>query len=530
MTLSYLNQRVKNFCANKRFQKFSDDTSIHGFKELYYARRKFWLVFWFVTVSCAFGITMFQVYRAIFQYINQPTQTIVVSGSMEEILYPKMKACFLHWIYWLNWEKIYSLNFTKAALLYGMSFLSDTYSTEWFDVGQAKKSFEDQMEANGIQKLSEFYKLLAKNFPLADPSNLLMIDNSPFFSITEILYKNDWGTVMCYSTPDNIVNRTSLQLMDHIFSFAVQDQTYDLLRSFLTADEYGHYIAQSLIYSSNYIFGPNIFLETLSNISLPLLLYIDGYGTDNIIVSFENDWYKITVDVSAHRWKNTNQHPCDPSAKGSSKDNRKVEKCFAKNRMSTCTCPKLYDTMLTGNDNHKNLCTKRITFLDYNSPEPKSNFLVSLDTELRCKPSATFYNQLQDCLASVRSSCEVWRYTSIASCNIIDSRLRNLISKNITEIFIVIPIADEILVTIETDSQTWEDFIGNVGGLLGIWTGASVLSFVQLFYLCCYSENTESNNVTPILRPNSSEINLKAYYKKYFSKNTKKCKSISPGS
>jgi len=35
------------------------------------------------------------------------------------------------------------------------------------------------------------------------------------------------------------------------------------------------------------------------------------------------------------------------------------------------------------------------------------------------------------------------------------------------------------------DAQTWEDFVASVGGLLGVWTGASIVSFVQMFYILC---------------------------------------------
>lgn len=43
---------------------------------------------------------------------------------------------------------------------------------------------------------------------------------------------------------------------------------------------------------------------------------------------------------------------------------------------------------------------------------------------------------------------------------------------------------------VETDRQTWEDFVGNVGGLLGVWPGASLMSVFQLFYLCCCARVT----------------------------------------
>lgn len=34
------------------------------------------------------------------------------------------------------------------------------------------------------------------------------------------------------------------------------------------------------------------------------------------------------------------------------------------------------------------------------------------------------------------------------------------------------------------EAYSWEDVIANVGGLLGLWLGASVVSFVQIIHVC----------------------------------------------
>lgn len=59
------------------------------------------------------------------------------------------------------------------------------------------------------------------------------------------------------------------------------------------------------------------------------------------------------------------------------------------------------------------------------------------------------------------------------------------------------PIEKSVFVIAETDSQSWKVFIANVDGLLGIPLGASIVSFVQTIYLCCFSENdlSETNTV-----------------------------------
>lgn len=40
---------------------------------------------------------------------------------------------------------------------------------------------------------------------------------------------------------------------------------------------------------------------------------------------------------------------------------------------------------------------------------------------------------------------------------------------------------------IEKETYTWVTMLSNVGGTIGLFNGASIISFFQLFYLCCGS-------------------------------------------
>ncbi len=48
---------------------------------------------------------------------------------------------------------------------------------------------------------------------------------------------------------------------------------------------------------------------------------------------------------------------------------------------------------------------------------------------------------------------------------------------------------------IEKESYTWVTLLGNVGGTIGLFNGASIISIFQFFYLCCGSSKKKMNVV-----------------------------------
>lgn len=455
----------------------------------------------------AFALTTFQVARAIVQYVYQPSTSVVLPTKFDDILYPKIRTCYMHWAYWVDWKKAFELNYTKPAILYALSFLSVIYSSERFTIPDARTNLTEQMKANNISTVSEFYKSIAKKFPLANPSNLYQIDDSLLFTEIELVYKKFWGTVLCYSTPNDVFANHMAEAEEHIFSFAVQDQSYSIFEQFVTKEEYSRTVALWLTYRANYLFSPEASLKDLSGVTLPLLFFLDGYSESSDQIMYDNDWYKLEVTVSAHRWKNTPDYRCDPDTKGISKNQTEIQLCQAAYQIDTCFCP-YFDLMtLVDRDEQMKLCSHSINFLDNLTSSylerGRDGYLKSL---LKCETNEVARNDYDKCVDNVRRPCEVWSYSTMGTFYTFDKTIREIATKNITEIFVLFPIPDEILITIELDGQTWEDFAGNVGGVLGIWTGASVVSFIQMFYLCCCSskEFSNSNIIDVAWRPKRS--------------------------
>lgn len=98
-----------------------------------------------------------------------------------------------------------------------------------------------------------------------------------------------------------------------------------------------------------------------------------------------------------------------------------------------------------------------------------SSFVLEPDAEckLRCLESCTqwFYSAT----SQVSRSGEVWP-------------LRLNIEINFQ-------LSHSVMVSEEVAAYTWTTLIGNIGGLLGIWLGASLLSFLQSLYLLSSSNN-----------------------------------------
>lgn len=91
-----------------------------------------------------------------------------------------------------------------------------------------------------------------------------------------------------------------------------------------------------------------------------------------------------------------------------------------------------------------------------------------------------------DCKLRCLESCAQWFY----SATIHASKSRN-IGNYYLDIEINFPLSHSVMVSEETAAYTWTTLVSNVGGLIGIWLGASLLSFLQPIYLLLCPNDTE---------------------------------------
>lgn len=149
---------------SESLRDFSNNSSMHGFRELYHAKSIFWKTIWFLVILTAIGLSLFQLTQLVISSIEEPTTTVIrpLSGEME---YPPLSICYIHWSYWVNWSLVEELGFDKKSAFYGFSFFGDVTSETYFDWIEAKEMFIQMMNNNGFSKLTEFYMKISYENP-----------------------------------------------------------------------------------------------------------------------------------------------------------------------------------------------------------------------------------------------------------------------------------------------------------------------------------------------------------------------------
>lgn len=521
------------------FQKFSDGTSLHGYAELFHAKSAFWKITWTIVVVGALIVTGFQVYKAIVQYVEQSSTTLIVPLDSPNLEYPTVGVCFIHWISWVNWTKAYSMNFTKESLLYGFSYLTPIFSPTIFNVTEAEEKFIDVMTNNNISTLSQLYKSLAKRFPLVHGQNdyggLLVADPEFFNSIEFHLRNND--VYLCYVVRGDEIAKimtekrkyaASSRANMNVFNFSMQDPTYSMYSRYITYEEYNYNVGYWLLKKTNYwLVTLQDYMKNYTGFTFPIRVYPDMYSDKYIEVTTDSNSFTIEMTPSVHRWMNTKKKPCSEGLKSISTNTTCDDLCKAQFRYSLKICLALDFAALLDQDYPTNMCKNEISFLPIlfgteANIQPATSAvhpLVATTDELVTESSIPVVTtelienpvyidlekQYYACGNKCMETCEVWNYEYSMTVTTFVSVIRSSVFKNQTDISIIYPDEDDVLITIEVDSRTWEDFVANVGGLLGVWTGASIVSFLQMFYLCCCTESECNCCSTRLFRQSETE-------------------------
>lgn len=151
-------------CGGDGVQKFSDYTTMHGFREFYYAKSALWKIIWFLIIIGAVALSVYQLYNTIGTALQQPTTTIIQPLD-DEIEYPPLKVCYLHWMYWVNWDLVTKIGFSRETTLYAMSFLGDVISDQPLNLTKTKADFQNLMQKNDFTTLTQFYRAISNPTP-----------------------------------------------------------------------------------------------------------------------------------------------------------------------------------------------------------------------------------------------------------------------------------------------------------------------------------------------------------------------------
>lgn len=505
------------------FHRFCDGTGLHGFIEMYYAKSLFWTITWVVVVIGAWVVTIVQVRNALIQFTQESSITQIIPLDVS-LMYPPMSMCYIHWIYWVDWKKAFKLNMTKETVLFSMSFMTEIFSPNVFNVTEANENLTRIMSENNIASLTALYKNISRNFPMILGENgdmPVFIEEPLFFTMKEILYKDsEW--YLCYTVSgeeilkileDKKKSSTSFRTGGNKLNFSMQDPNYSLYSDYIGYDEYNFYMAYWLCRKSHYfILTLSDFTKNYTQFTLPIKLYMDAYSTNFEVISTDNDFYVFDMTPTVHRWKDTRQSPCLENQATIYTEEKCEEKCRAKHDNKIFTCMELDQAALLDSDNLENLCRKTINFLLYKHENPNplaalcnmftpinfTNEEFENDQEVffdvqsirQKREDPNIEAELEQCVNDCVEPCEQWKYVSSMSVFSISQSVRKNTYKNQTDIYIAYPEESDVLVIEEIDAQTWEDFVGNIGGLLGVWTGASLISFLQACYLLCCSQMT----------------------------------------
>lgn len=145
-------------------QAFSDKSTMHGFQELYYANSTIWKTIWFLVIVGSIGVSVYQIVQLAQDTIERPT-TSVIQPLASPPEYPPMRFCYLHWIYWVDWNRTIGFGFDRTSTLYGLGYISMVISESYFNTTEASIRFKSLMEENGFATLLQFYDAISYKEP-----------------------------------------------------------------------------------------------------------------------------------------------------------------------------------------------------------------------------------------------------------------------------------------------------------------------------------------------------------------------------
>lgn len=482
------------------FETFCNGTSMHGFMELFNAKTMLWKVIWVVLLSAALGLTTYQCIRSINQFLDQSTNTRNEPLDQND-MFPPLKLCAMHWVYWLDWDKAFALKFTKGSILYGMSYLTAIYvEGDSYNVDNARNEFQTAMKLNNFTKLQQLYLNVAKDFHISESSTLTPL---PALRERQIHVSRYWGPMVCYIVTGEViletVRRNTYNITEYVeLLIPLMTQQYYTPNGNITVREYSWYMSQFLTSAGIYYqqnFTDNS-IKGFSTFTLPMLLYVDGFSQDYVPIRFDDDMYTVMVSISINRWRPDANFHCLVGQKYiRSNASYCGPACNILYPETVCKCKFIWQAIQINADDPSTLCQSQIYQINNESAKMISSGNLIYEPNIDCWKNETMKQLQQSCPACI-FPCEQWRYSfSYIAERFGSTSVRDYFDKVATILRVVYPNDYDLFIAVEVERQTWEDFVANIGGLLGVWTGASLLSAVQLFYLCCFS-NMDTNSCT----------------------------------
>lgn len=508
--------------ASKGYQKFSDSTSMHGFNELYYTKSRFFKIVWLLVIGAAIILTIYQTQQAIYQYLYQSSSTLIQPVPQAEIVYPTLKVCFNHWLQWVDWDVALGMGFTKGSLLYAMSFLTKIYSKQDVDIKAIESNFVEVFETNRFSSIINFLRSVSKSI-YAD-STLISEDNIFYFNVSDSEVM-PISSRFCHVAAGSLIAADISKSKDVFYqnfgttltnSFTIRmfiDATTYKSNENIDSDEYERYIVDHFSlrdFESNF---PQQLANNYTKFVIPVNIFPIGFEEQSVEVIFRGANYKMSISMSAYNWMNKPQRPCNESVENAVSSNMDCKTYCLSLPNKHNYCSSLLNKDYSENRNLTNVCRNQIMFYSVENDNATSSYQE--DSIERNSNSLSLKQCTLDC-AKKNSGCKKWKYDVTVETKTVDTQMSSFFGPDDSSIVEVVYLTEgDIYIMTEVSSQSWENFVGNIGGLLGIWTGASLLSLFQTFYLCCCAEatcfpNYPSKKLSPV---NSRQIAGKVFVK-----------------
>lgn len=189
--------------GKKGLKNFAEFSTVHGFRELYYAQSFLWKIVWLIVFSSASIISIWQGYRIIVTVCSQPTVSVIQPLS-DDISYPPLKVCYHTWAGLVNWTSAKQLGFNRNSLQYGLSVFSDVVSEAEFNTTEARLNFEKTMDINNFTDSIQFLEVVTYDSP---PGIDIKI---PFFTEWKLTVELLSETYPCYSLAHEAIRKCEL--------------------------------------------------------------------------------------------------------------------------------------------------------------------------------------------------------------------------------------------------------------------------------------------------------------------------------
>lgn len=444
-----------------RFRQFAENTTIHGVKDFfkidYLWARCLWFIFFF---SCL-GMMAFEMYQLLKEYSDEPTATQVRQKYLAQYPYPRLIFCPKEWI---NETKVAELKVPKPLLIYALSLLKRIRLDPKDRVALApqvdrlQEEFDQFLRNNSIMNYLDFY---------------LAIADAP-----DMVSKCD----QCNT------HRNQVLASGVCIQWRAIDATSDLLIQLPPSFRYTHVRApedhEGLVPSYIGSFAADAMYVSFRP-------QFDFFGYDPILLSRNNSYVFRIKPTNYIRLDKPGSH-CVPErqAKGDGYSQLMCYfRCDESYKAECQSCKYLSqdrNKVLTANGT--NLTAQAATRIFENVDLPYCTSLLmdpALNVTCVGRDDAEFVRCARDC----KPLCNEWVYET----TVIPVAQRNLITDNAgADITCVLSYQVRFGETFieEVPTYSWETFVSNIGGQLGLWMGASVVSLLQLLHflaeLCYY--------------------------------------------